>query len=134
RLWVMEIDGEAIGADIYLSAGGVVTGVNGGWDERWRRLSPPLLATMHTIEDSISRGELRVQLGPGGESHKTRFADDDSPVAWSVLLMPGRRLPQTFALTAPMLASNAARNLAKRVLTPEQVDALREVRRQARGS
>src|SRR5208283_3661154 len=65
RLWVMEIDGEAIGADIYLAGGRTVVGLNGGWDERWKRLSPPLLATMHIIEDSIARGERRVDLGPG---------------------------------------------------------------------
>jgi CelD/BcsL family acetyltransferase involved in cellulose biosynthesis len=128
RLWMMEIDGQAIGADIYLCAGGVVVGVNGGWDDRWKRLSPPLLATMHTIEDSINRGEWRLELGPGQESHKTRFADRNDPVAWSVLMTPGRRLPQTCVLTAPMLASSAVRNVVKRVLAPQDVNRLRELR------
>jgi CelD/BcsL family acetyltransferase involved in cellulose biosynthesis len=132
RLWVMEIDGEAIGADIYLAGGGVVLGFNGGWDERWKRLSPPLLATMHAIEDAIKRGESRLDLGPGGGSHKTRFADGDHPIAWSVLMMPGRRLPQTLALTAPVLARGAARSYAERVLKPEQVHRLRDIRRQGR--
>ena len=89
RLWVMEIDGEAIGADIYLACDGIVLGFNGGWDERWKRLSPPLLATMHTIEDCINRGAPRLDLGPGGGSHKTRFANGNSSVGWSMLMMPG---------------------------------------------
>lgn len=132
RLWVMEIDGAAIGADVYLAAGGTVVGFNGGWDERWKRLSPPLLATMHTIEDSIHRGERRLELGPGGGSHKARFANHDSPVAYSVLMMPGRHLPQTFALTAFMLVDSAVRSQANRVLKPKQVDALRKLERGAR--
>jgi CelD/BcsL family acetyltransferase involved in cellulose biosynthesis len=133
RLWVMEIEGEAVAADIYISGGGIAVGINGGWDERFKRLSPPLLATMHTVEDCIFRGERRVEMGPGGESHKTRFADADNPVVWSVLMAPGRRLARTLALTAPMLTGNAAGKLAKRVLTPEQVDALRTLRGVAGG-
>jgi CelD/BcsL family acetyltransferase involved in cellulose biosynthesis len=128
---VTEIDGEAIGTDIYLAGGGTVTGINGGWDENWKRLSPPLLATMHMIEDSIDRGERRLDLGPGAHSHKTRFANGDSPVVWSVLMPPGPRLAQTFALTAPLLAPSTARTLAKRVLTPEQVHSLRQLRSRA---
>ena len=128
RLLVSEIDGEAIGTDIYLGGGGIVSGINGGWDEAWKRLSPPLLATMHMIEDSINRGERRLDLGPGAQSHKTRFANGNSPLAWSVLMTPGPRLAQTFALTAPPLAASTARTLAKRVLTPEQVHSLRQFR------
>ncbi len=118
RLWVMEIDGEAIGADVYLAGGGTVAGINGGWDERWKRLSPPLLATMHTIEDSIARGERRVDLGPGAGSHKARFADDDRPVASSALILPGRRLAHTVALTGSRLAGSAVRSHARRVWKP----------------
>jgi CelD/BcsL family acetyltransferase involved in cellulose biosynthesis len=134
RLWVMEVDGTAIACDIYLCGGGVAVGVNGGWDERWKPLSPPLLATMHAIEESFARGERRVDLGPGGESHKMRFANANSPVAWSVLLAPGRRLARTLAQTTPTLASNAAGRVAKRVLTPAQANQLREMRRMARRS
>jgi CelD/BcsL family acetyltransferase involved in cellulose biosynthesis len=87
---------------------------------------------MRTIEDSISRGESRVDMGPGEESHKTRFSDCNSPIAWSVVMAPGRRLAQTFALTAPTLANSRGRDLVKRVLEPDQVDALRELRRKVR--
>jgi hypothetical protein len=107
-------------------------GINGGWDERWKRLSPPLLATMHTIEDSINRGERRLDLGPGEGSHKMRFADDESPVASSLLILPGRHLPQTFALTTSRLAGSAVRSYAKRVLKPEHVADLRKLHRGAR--
>jgi CelD/BcsL family acetyltransferase involved in cellulose biosynthesis len=132
RLWLMEIDGEAIAADLYLAAGETVLGINGGWDERWKRLSPPLLATLHTIADSIERGESRLGLGPGGGSYKTRFADSDSPVASSVLMVPRRRLPMTMVLTAPTLVGGAARTIAERALRPEHVSGLRKRRHEAR--
>jgi CelD/BcsL family acetyltransferase involved in cellulose biosynthesis len=128
RLWLMEIGGRAITADIYVAGGGIAVGINGGWDERFKRLSPPLLATMHTVEDCAARGERRLELGPGGESHKMRFANADNPVAWSALIPPGRRRARTLALTAPMLTGNAAAHLAKRVLSDEQLDALRALR------
>jgi CelD/BcsL family acetyltransferase involved in cellulose biosynthesis len=133
RLWVMEVAGEPIAADIYIAAGGAVNGISGGWDERWKPLSPPLQATMRTIEDSIERREFRIDMGAGDESHKTRFANQNTPLAWSVLMTPGRRLAQTFAVTAPMLADRATREFAKRALAPQQVERLRRLRRSVAG-
>ena len=129
RLWVMEVDGEPIATDIYIAAGGAVNGISGGWDERWKPLSPPLQATMRTIEDSIERGEFRLDLGAGDESHKTRFANQNTPLAWSVLMAPGRRLPQTLAVTAPMLADSATREFAKHALTSHQLERVRRLKR-----
>jgi CelD/BcsL family acetyltransferase involved in cellulose biosynthesis len=132
RLLVMEIDGQPIAADIYLCGAGIVTGIGSGWDERWKRLSPPLLATMHIIEDSIKRGDARLDMGAGDQSHKTRFANGNSPLVARVLMPPGRRLARTLALSGPTLADSAARDFAKRALKPEQVDTLRDLRRRVR--
>jgi len=133
RLLVMEVAGEPIAADIYIAGGGAVNGISGGWDERWKRLSPPLQATMRTIEDSIERREFRVDLGAGDESHKTRFANQNTPLAWSVLMTPGRRLAQTLAVTAPMLADSATREFAKRALPPRQVERVRRFKQRVSG-
>jgi CelD/BcsL family acetyltransferase involved in cellulose biosynthesis len=132
RLLIMEIDGQPIAADIYLCGGGIVTGIGSGWNERWKRLSPPLLATMHIIEDSIKRGDVRLDMGAGDETHKTRFANGNSPLVASVLMPPGRRLARTLARSGPTLADSAARDFAKRALKPEQVDMLRDLRRRVR--
>ena len=80
RLWVAEVDGEPISADLYVAAGGEVLGMNGGWSESCRKLSPPLLATMRTIKDAFERGDRRLDLGLGDQSHKTRFANGNDPV------------------------------------------------------
>lgn len=129
RLWVAEVAGEPISADLYLAAGGEILGWNGGWSERFRKLSPPLLATMRTIKDGFERGDRRLDMGLGDESHKTRFTDANDPVAWSILMPLGRRLPLTAMRTTPLLARSSARATAKRVLAPEQVDRLRAARR-----
>lgn len=128
RLWVAEVAGEPISADLYLAAGGEILGLNGGWSERFRKLSPPLLATLRTIKDGFERGDRRLDMGLGDQSHKTRFADGDDPVAWSILMPVGRRLPLTAIRTTPMLARHSARATAKRVLAPKQVDRLRAAR------
>ena len=116
RLLVAEVGREPISADLYLAAGGEVLGINGGWAESWKKLSPPLLATMRTIEDAFERGDRRLDLGLGDQSHKARFADGNDPVGWSILVPVGRRLPLTAMRTAPMIASHSARAAAKRML------------------
>jgi len=128
RLWVAEVAGEPISADLYLGAGGEVLGFNGGWSESWKRLSPQLLATMRTIEDAFERGDRRLDLGLGDQSHKARFADGNDPVGWAILMPAGRRLPLTAMRTAPMLARHSARAAAKRLLSPGQLDRLRGAR------
>jgi CelD/BcsL family acetyltransferase involved in cellulose biosynthesis len=132
RLWVAEVAGEPISADLYLATGGEVLGVTGGWSESWKKLSPPLLATLRTIEDAFERGDRRVDLGLGDESHKVRFADGSDPIAWGILMPVGCRLPLTAIRTAPMLARHSARATARRVLSPEQADRMRAARQRLR--
>lgn len=128
RLWIAEVAGEPIGADLYLAAGGEVLGVNGGWSESWKTLSPPLLATTRTIEDAFERGDRRLDLGMGDQSHKVRFADGNDPVGWSVLMVPSRRLPLTYARTFPTLARSRLRETARRGLPARRIDQLRALR------
>ncbi len=132
RLWVAEVAGEPISADLYLATGGEILGVTGGWSEDWKKLSPPLLATMRTIEDAFERGDRRFDLGLGVESHKERFADGNDPVGWGILMPVSCRLPLTAMRTAPMLAGRSARATAQRVLSREQADRLRAARRRLR--
>jgi CelD/BcsL family acetyltransferase involved in cellulose biosynthesis len=132
RLMVLEIEGEPISAHLALAAGGEVLGLNGGWDERWARLSPTVVGGLRFIEDAIARGDRRFDLGLGDQSYKRRLADGDDPVAWTIIMTPGRRLPVTAVRTAPLLARYAARDAAKRALTQAQVDSLRSLRQSVR--
>jgi CelD/BcsL family acetyltransferase involved in cellulose biosynthesis len=125
RLRIMEVAGEAICADISIAGGGEIVGFNMGWDERFKRLSPALLAFLYKIRDGFDYGDRCVQLGWGGHTYKLRFANGDTPVAWNLLLPPGPRLPLALAQIAPLATSAWAREKGKRLLTPEQIDRLR---------
>jgi CelD/BcsL family acetyltransferase involved in cellulose biosynthesis len=128
RLWMLEIDGEPISAQLFVEAGGEVVYMNGGWDERFAKLKPAILGILYAIEDSFTRREERIDLGPGEQPYKLRFADGNDPIAWTILMVPGRRLPLTAARLAPMLTSEAARGFAKRALSARNADRVRKVR------
>jgi CelD/BcsL family acetyltransferase involved in cellulose biosynthesis len=128
RLRVLEIEGEPISAQLFLAAGRRVLYVNGGWDERFAQLKPPMLGLLGAIEDAFERGDHKLDLGLGEQQYKLRFADGNDPVAWSVLMVPSQRLPLTWARTTPMLLRSAARRAVKRGLSPTQADRLRELR------
>ena len=132
RIWVMEVEGRPIWANLFLAAGGELLAVNSGWDEQWARMSPPLLGMLHAIEDAFQRGDRRLDLGIGDDTFKLQFADGNDPVAWGILLAPSARLPVTGLRTAPMLVGSALRDAAKRALAPEQLDRLRNLRRAVR--
>jgi CelD/BcsL family acetyltransferase involved in cellulose biosynthesis len=132
RLWMLEVENEPISAQLFVAAGGEVAYVNGGWDERYARLKPAMLGILLAIEDAFARGERRMDLGGGEQSYKQRFADGNDPVAWTILMLPGPRLPLTQVRTVPMLASHALRDAAKRTLTKEHADRLRSVRQRLR--
>jgi CelD/BcsL family acetyltransferase involved in cellulose biosynthesis len=87
-----------------------------------------MLGILDALEECFERGDARLNLGPGEQPYKLRFADGSDPVAWSLLLLPGRRLPLTAARVAPMIASRELRDFAKRVLDDEQSDRLRALR------
>jgi CelD/BcsL family acetyltransferase involved in cellulose biosynthesis len=128
RLLMLELDGAAICADLWIAAGGESTGVNVGWDERHKRLSPPRLAFLHTIEDAFARGERRLNLGFGRVDYKQGYANGGDVVVWDELLIPGRTLVRALPRTVPRMLSRQVRTSVKRALTQEQADRLRAAR------
>jgi CelD/BcsL family acetyltransferase involved in cellulose biosynthesis len=129
RLWMLEAEGQPISAQLFAAAGGEVVYYNGGWDERFAKLKPAMLGILAAVEQAFANGEERVDLGPGAQPYKLRFADGDDPLTWTILMPPGRRLPLTAARLAPMLVKEATRRAAKRRLSDEQVERLRGVKR-----
>src|SRR5215218_132183 len=129
RLRVLELDGKAISVQLFAAIGGEVIYINGGWDEEHAQFKPAMLGILDAIEDAFARGERRMDLGPGAQPYKLRFADGTDPVAWWVLIPPGRRMPLTLARTLPRTTWRELRDAAKRALPPERVDRLRELRR-----
>lgn len=129
RLRVLEIDGKPISVQLFAAVGSEVIYINGGWDEEHAQFKPSMLGILDAIEDAFARGERRMDLGPGAQPYKLRFADGTDPVAWWVLIPPGRRMPLALARTLPRTTWRELRDAAKRALPPERVDRLRELRR-----
>jgi CelD/BcsL family acetyltransferase involved in cellulose biosynthesis len=128
RLMIHEIEGEPMCAYLSLAAGGELLGINGGWDERFSRMSPFLVHGSSLVEDAIERGDHRIDLGLGVQSYKLRLATGLDPVGWAIVIVPGRRMGLTAMRVAPMLTRHAARDLAKRALSEGQADRLRALR------
>jgi CelD/BcsL family acetyltransferase involved in cellulose biosynthesis len=117
QLHLTELDCEPIGAQLFTSAGAVVSYHNGGWDERHSRLKPGLLGILHTIEHAFAVGQRRVDFGPGDYSYNLRFAGDD-PVARSSLFFPSPRLAGALASRSPQLAARLGQRAIARVRPP----------------
>ncbi len=128
RMRILEVGGEAISAQLFLAAGGRVLYVNGGWDERFAKLKPSMLGILDVIEEAFARGESVVDLGLGEQHYKQRFADGDDPLAWTVIVAPGARMPLTLARTLPPRGEAAVRNLLKARLSQQQLAQLAKVR------
>ena len=128
RLLVLELEGQPICANLFMAGGGEVITFNQGWDERHRRLSPTLLAMLHTIEDACARDERRLDLGWGGNPYKQPFADGIDAVTWNTLLPPGRQLARALPRALPAIARWRARETVKRVLPERELARLRDLR------
>lgn len=132
RLWLLELDGQQIAAQLFAEAGGEVLHLNGGWDERFAKFKPAMLTMFYAVEHAFARGDERIDMAPGEGQHKLSFADGNDPVAWSIIMLPGRRLALTYARFTPLLARHALRAAGKRWLTPEQADRVLALRKRLR--
>ena len=134
RLLVLQLDGKPICADLWLAAGGEVSGINAGWDERYKRLSPPQLAFAQTLEDACARGDRRLNLGWGTVDYKRKYTSGAHAISWEVLLPPGPQLVRTVPRALPGIAGRRLAATVKRGLPEAHVSRLRELRNRIVGS
>jgi CelD/BcsL family acetyltransferase involved in cellulose biosynthesis len=121
RMRILEVEGEPASAQLFLAAGDRVLYVNGGWDERFAKLKPSMLGILDVIEEAFERGETDVDLGLEEQHYKQRFADGSDPVAWTILIPAGTRLPWTLLHTAPKRGRAAVRQAVKARLSEKQL-------------
>lgn len=113
RLWLAEVDGEVIGADVWLAAAGAVSQWLGGFDEAaWGAANAPLLLTLAAIEDCFERGDRRIDLGGGRAELKSRVAETEDVLEHFLLLPPGPRRP---LVSASLLPGRFRRKVAERL-------------------
>jgi CelD/BcsL family acetyltransferase involved in cellulose biosynthesis len=116
RLWLVEVGGEPVSAQIFVAVGGEVIYWNGGFDVAWGKLKPGLQAVFAGVEDAFRRGEHRVDLGGGPQDYKLRLADDDDPLAWTGFVPRGARYPLTRAELLRTQLYATGRGIARRLL------------------
>jgi hypothetical protein len=102
RLWLAQVEGEAIAAHIFLAAGGEVSYWLGGFDEAWAKQHPSMQTILAAIEHAWSAGDARVDLGGGGHPYKYRFANSEETVAWVALIPKDHRYLTTRIRWLPM--------------------------------
>jgi CelD/BcsL family acetyltransferase involved in cellulose biosynthesis len=108
QVWVLEADGRVVSAVIFLSAGGVTTSWLGGFDDSYS-VAPPLVLTINgAVRHAFERGGERLDLGPGRQTLKERFADGERELVW-VDLVPGG--PRSASVRVALGAERAARSL-----------------------
>jgi CelD/BcsL family acetyltransferase involved in cellulose biosynthesis len=101
RLWTMETDGRSVSSHLFLAAGGEVTYWLGGFDSKWAWCSPAMQVILEALQHAWTTGDERFNLGPGGQSYKYRFADDEELLHWSQIAPHGRRYPLTRLALVP---------------------------------
>ena len=90
RLWVIDVGGEIISAHLFLEAGGELSYWLGGFDDKWAVHQPALQVLVAALQDSIERGEKRLDLGGGAQSYKYRLSDGEEMVRWTTVIPSGR--------------------------------------------
>jgi CelD/BcsL family acetyltransferase involved in cellulose biosynthesis len=102
HLHVIDVGDRAISAHLFIEAGGVLSYWLGGFDDEWARYRPALLSVLDAVEHAMERGEAAVDLGPGAQPYKYRFADDEVQLEWITLVPRGRAYPLVRLRLLPM--------------------------------
>lgn len=122
RLYLMQLEGRVVGADLFMAAGGETSYWLGGFDDGAARLAPSIRDIYAAVEEAIELGDRRVDLGAGGQEYKYRFADGEERLEWWVLVPGGR------PALARLLPSRARGELRRR-LSARQKALLRRILR-----
>jgi CelD/BcsL family acetyltransferase involved in cellulose biosynthesis len=122
-LWSVEVDGRAVGSQIWLRGGGSTTMWLSGSDDDYADVRPAVLIIAAAIEDAFARGLRRATLGPGGQPYKQRFSDRDDEVRLWALALPGPRL----AVGLGVVGARATRRVAGSRLGEERKAQLKQV-------
>jgi CelD/BcsL family acetyltransferase involved in cellulose biosynthesis len=115
RLWVIDVDGNVVAAQLFLQHGSRVCAWNGGFDPDWEATSPGLVLYDEGIRDAFDLGAQFVDWGVGNQPHKRHVADTDAPINYITLIVRDARYPLTRMSRAASDARAAATALAHRV-------------------
>jgi CelD/BcsL family acetyltransferase involved in cellulose biosynthesis len=105
RLWLVEMDGRPVAAELAWRIGTRQLHFQGGWDPEHATLGLGLVAFGHALEEAIADGVAEADLGIGESDYKRRFAREERVV--TQLAIVGRRHPARAAIAAAFGARRA---------------------------
>ena len=126
-LWLLESDGAAMAAHLFVAAGTELSAWGGGFQPECARYAPTVVLRLAAIERAASAGIARVEFGEGTQPDKVSFADDEIGVDWATLLPRTRRYPLARAQLLPKHARWWVRDALRRLPPPVQ-ERLRRIR------
>jgi CelD/BcsL family acetyltransferase involved in cellulose biosynthesis len=91
RLALIEVDGRAVNAQLFVGAGDELSYWNGGFDDEYGQLRPSYVGLVDGVAAAIDGGYARFDLGQGTQPYKSRFADDEVALETVTLIPPGPR-------------------------------------------
>jgi CelD/BcsL family acetyltransferase involved in cellulose biosynthesis len=120
RLWMLEINGEAVAAWYGFRYAGIDSYYQAGRDPAWDRASVGWVLLLHTIRDAATAGSSEYRLLRGGEHYKTRFATETEQTQSLVVAVTerGRLAKGAFLAARRWSGGRAAASMAKRALAP----------------
>jgi CelD/BcsL family acetyltransferase involved in cellulose biosynthesis len=125
RLWSLDVDGRTIAGELFVAGGGRVSSWLGGFDDAWAAFEPSKQLILKELEHAFARNDTAVDLGPGEQEFKARFADGRELLEWSVLVPRGRH----YRATRLRLLRGDLRRAASRRLPPGGKRALKRLLR-----
>jgi CelD/BcsL family acetyltransferase involved in cellulose biosynthesis len=111
---LLESPGGPVAAELVLSAGDTAVFWGGGFDPKWARNAPGTQAMLFALRTLAQQGARLADLGGGEHEYKRRLADDNRPLAWRTLFVPGPRYPLIRLRLAPKHIRFAVRELIRR--------------------
>jgi CelD/BcsL family acetyltransferase involved in cellulose biosynthesis len=114
-LSTMERSREVIAIDLMVCGGGESSLWLSGFDEEWAPMGPNRVNMALCIGDALDAGDVIYDLGPGAESYKYRFTDDEAMLQGHLLSRRGLRPFHTPAQLLPFGARQAAARVVGRL-------------------
>lgn len=87
----IDVDGRTISSLLFVAAGGEITYWNGGFDDDYASLRPSLVGLVEAVSRGLGRGDVRLDLGPGGQDYKRRLADGEEQLVTWLMIPSGPR-------------------------------------------
>jgi CelD/BcsL family acetyltransferase involved in cellulose biosynthesis len=128
-IWLLEIDSEPVGAELFVRAGEESAAWGGGFVPEHARLAPSIMLMLAAVEHGARRGVHRFDLGEGAQSYKLKFADRDAGAEWATLYPRGPYYPRARLTALPRHARWWARERLRGLPPRVQLALKRPLRR-----